>query len=112
MVHFKLRRAENGFITGFCCSGHAEYADKGNDVVCAAVSMLVINTINSIDRLLPEDAANMEVFSDEEKGEISCDFKSPPSEKAALLLESLYYGISDSEKNYGCEFLKLTEERQ
>ena len=112
MIHFKLRRAEKGCVTGFSCSGHAGYADKGTDVVCAAVSMLVINTINSIDRLLPEDAANMEVLSDEEKGEISCEFKIPPSEKAALLLESMYHGLRDSERNYGSEYLKLTEERQ
>ena len=31
------------------CNGHAGFADYGNDIVCAAVSVLTINLINSID---------------------------------------------------------------
>ena len=31
-------------------SGHAGYDDIGKDIVCAAVSVLVINTLNSIER--------------------------------------------------------------
>ena len=34
---------------GFSSLGHAGYADAGLDIVCAGVSALVINTINSID---------------------------------------------------------------
>ena len=33
------------------CNGHAGYAEYGEDIVCAAVSVLTINTINSIEQL-------------------------------------------------------------
>ena len=54
--------------TGFQTEGHAEYADPGQDIVCAAVSVLIINTMNAIE-LYTEDAFS--VFSDEETGMIS-----------------------------------------
>ena len=38
-------------MIGFHVEGHAGYADYGQDIVCSAVSVLVINCINSIDEL-------------------------------------------------------------
>ena len=32
-------------------TGHAEYADKGKDIVCASVSSIVITTVNGILRI-------------------------------------------------------------
>ena len=110
MIRIVIKRAENGSIKGFTCRGHAGYAVSGDDIVCAAVSMLVINTLNSIERLSPEDGKLMKVYSDDKEGEIRCEFESTPSEKALLLLNSMYYGLKDSEKNYGSEYLRLTEE--
>ena len=34
----------------FTTSGHAGYAPEGQDIVCAAASVLTINTINAIDK--------------------------------------------------------------
>ncbi len=110
MIHIVINRADNGWIKGFTSKGHAGYADKGEDIVCAAVSMLVINTLNSIERLSPEDLPLMQVSSDEKGGEIRCEFSDIPSEKALLLLDSMYYGLKDSVKNYGSKYIELTEE--
>jgi len=38
-----------GNIYGFKISGHAEFAESGNDIVCAAVSSAVQLTVNNID---------------------------------------------------------------
>jgi uncharacterized protein YsxB (DUF464 family) len=38
-------------VTGFRTEGHAGYAEYGNDIICAAVSILVMTTINSIEEL-------------------------------------------------------------
>ena len=46
---------EKGHYKSFHIQGHAGYADAGEDIVCAAVSALVINTINSIEEFT-EDA--------------------------------------------------------
>ncbi|WP_067932990.1 ribosomal-processing cysteine protease Prp [Alicyclobacillus kakegawensis] len=42
----------NGRIHQFRLRGHAGYADVGSDIVCAAVSALVTNAINSCEALL------------------------------------------------------------
>ena len=43
---------------GFRSSGHAGYAEEGSDIICAAVSALTVNAINSIDELT-DDAADV-----------------------------------------------------
>ena len=43
---------------GITCIGHAGYEKAGKDIVCSAVSMLVINTINGIDQFT-EDAIHL-----------------------------------------------------
>ena len=64
--------------------GHAGFAAYGNDIVCAAVSALVINTVNSIEAFT-EDTFENAVH--QEKDVFSFEFTSNPvSEKAELLL--------------------------
>ncbi len=43
---------------GFRSSGHAGYAEEGTDIICAAVSALTVNAINSIDELT-DDAVDV-----------------------------------------------------
>ena len=49
MITVSRIKNEYGNYVGFCCSGHAGYAESGSDIICSAVSALVINTINSIE---------------------------------------------------------------
>ena len=79
----------------------------GKDVVCAAVSILTINTVNSFESFLPEEETVVNV--DDKKGIIECFFKEEPSEKAKLLLDAYFLGISGIEKEYGKEYLKLED---
>ncbi len=45
-ITVKKRKSLSGIsIKGF----HAGYAEEGQDIVCAAVSVLMINTVNSLD---------------------------------------------------------------
>ena len=67
MIHAVVFKDQEDRIRGFELCGHAEYAQPGQDVVCAAVSMLAINTANSIE-CLTEDRFSM--TADDEKGEI------------------------------------------
>ena len=41
-------KKRNGNYLEFVSKGHAGYAEEGQDIVCAAVSVLVINTVNSL----------------------------------------------------------------
>ena len=49
MIKVTIYKDKDNLITGFKVLGHAGYGQEGNDVVYAAVSALVINTINSIE---------------------------------------------------------------
>lgn len=42
---------KNNSYTEFTSKGHAGYAEEGQDIICAAVSVLVINTVNSLETL-------------------------------------------------------------
>lgn len=58
MIQINVIRASQE-IVGFEISGHADYADSGKDIVCAAVSSQVISVENSLDQLL-----GIQVFSE------------------------------------------------
>ena len=49
MIHVTIFQNKYKECVGFQTEGHAEYADPGQDIVCAAASILVINTINAIE---------------------------------------------------------------
>lgn len=105
MITVDVYKTADGVIEGFECLGHAGYADEGSDIVCAAVSALVINCINSIDEFLEEP---LRVSQNPKTGNIKCFFKNRPSEKALLLMNSMFLGLREIEKNYGNTYIKLT----
>ena len=86
------------------CSGHAGYAEYGEDIVCSAISALTINLINSIDTLT-EDKFALE--QDEDDGFISISFDQEPSKDADLLLRSFELGVNSIFREYGKEFLNI-----
>ena len=89
---------------GFTCTGHAGYAESGNDIVCAAVSVLVINTINAIEAFTKDP---MEVVAGEADGVIDVVFLNPVNEQTALLMDTMILGLTDIEKQYGKKDLRL-----
>ena len=38
-------------MCGFLCAGHASYAEAGQDIVCAAVSVLTETAVNALERV-------------------------------------------------------------
>ena len=52
MIEVTVYKTMRHEYAGFDMSGHAGYDDIGKDIVCAAVSVLVINTLNSIEGVL------------------------------------------------------------
>ena len=107
MIRVNVYKSGKGKIRGFKCLGHAEYADAGEDIVCAAVSMLVINTVNSIQTFLPEEYIT--VNDDQESGLLECYFEDEPSDQAALLLDSMLLGLKSVEENYQGNYLKVED---
>ena len=102
-----IRKSEQSEYKSFTCMGHAGYGKYPHDIVCAAISVLVINTINSLEELAEEKVA---CTTNEETGFIQCIFDHPLSEKGILLMNSLVLGLSHIEKEYGKKYFKLTFE--
>lgn len=55
MIKVKIYKKKD-IIKGFEITGHAYYADPGSDIVCSAVTILAVNTIDTFtDILMMED---------------------------------------------------------
>lgn len=104
MINVKIYENQNHKIVGFQCKGHAGYANAGSDIVCAAVSVLVINTINSIEQFLDESVL---YEANEKTGCIEYRIHGIPGEKTELLLNSLVLGLREIEKNYSKKYLQI-----
>lgn len=105
MIEVSVYQNENQLITGFKLLGHAGYADSGEDIVCAAVSVLVINTINSIEEFTSD------VFTydeDANSGMIEFHITSELSNESIVLLKSLFLGLQGIQDNYGQDYIKFT----
>ncbi|MBO5352021.1 MAG: ribosomal-processing cysteine protease Prp [Lachnospiraceae bacterium] len=102
----KVARIKNadGINIGFRSSGHAGYSSNGKDIVCAAVSILVINTVNSIEMFTRD---KFSCKCDEKSGVIEFMIVSEVSKKSALLMDSLFLGLKHIEHDYGKRFISV-----
>ncbi len=89
-----------GIYRGFSVEGHALFRDKGKDIVCAAVSILTVNTVNAL-----EQFSDSPFTCTQEEG-ISVRFDSPPDEKAVLLLDTLVLGLEGIRDQYS-DYLEI-----
>ena len=90
-------------ITGFSMKGHAGFAESGSDIVCAAVSMLAINTVNSIEEFT---SVNSVYHEEESKGAMS--FRIDKTEdKSQLLLKAFLFGLETVQKEYGKKYIDI-----
>ena len=109
MIHVTIYQNENSECVGFRTEGHAGYSEKGSDVVCAAASMLVINTINAIEQYAKDPCS---VINNDEVGLIAYYLVNGyPSADAGLLLNTMILGLVNmaDDDNYA-EYIDLTFE--
>ncbi len=99
-----LFERKDGFWKSFTLDGHAEYAEAGTDIVCAALSVLAINTVNCLEQLLQEEI-EVDADNEDDGARLSCTFPGIPSEKASLLVDCLLMGVRDAAEQYGSEFV-------
>ncbi len=104
MIKISIYQDEGGRIDGFRCLGHAGYAESGHDIVCAAVSVLTMTAINSVETLTGDTFSYDE---DEKKGMVDFKIVSPMSDQAALLMGSLLVGLRMVEEVYGRRFIRI-----
>ncbi len=104
MTSIIITKTEDDTYKSIECNGHAGFAEYGEDIVCAAISVLTINCINSIENLTRDEIS---VFQDEDKGVIRFEFKNQPSVSAELLVKSFELGIDSIYQQYGKKYLNI-----
>ena len=102
MIQISIIRHNNEYsqIKAF---GHAEYDDYGKDIVCAAVSVLIINAANSLEKFT-NDLIMAETHED---GTTEILLMEHPSKEAVLLVDSLILGLEGIRNQYGKKYLSV-----
>ena len=104
MTEIIIRKNSDGEFRGFKLEGHAGSGEYGKDIVCAAVSILTINTVNSLEEFTDDDFT---CDADPERGYIEVRSENSFSDEGELLLKSFELGIIGVYKQYGNEFLNI-----
>ena len=105
MIKITIYKNQEEEYVGFQCDGHAGYDEYGNDIVCSAVSVLVLNTVNSIEKFTYD---KFKSEADDERGFVEFMFHSEPSAEATLLLDSMILGLESIRNTYNGEEEYLT----
>lgn len=79
IAKFTMRASDEQFI-GFDVSGHADYADEGEDIVCAGVSSAVMLTANTITECYK---SNAKVFAGD--GSIKLELERDCNDRGVLM---------------------------
>lgn len=104
MINVVILKNRQSDTIGFQVTGHAGYADAGEDIVCSAVSALTITACNSIETLCKEA---FHIDSDQKTGEIKLLFDEKPGHDADLILKVFEIGITDICDSYS-DYICLT----
>lgn len=110
MVRVEIFRSPAGEVSGFISEGHAGYAAKGSDIVCAAVSALTFSAVNGLSHYV---GIRPEIEIDEESGTLRCFL--PPdamdreaAAKAQAILETMALGLQETAREYS-DYLVVKE---
>jgi uncharacterized protein YsxB (DUF464 family) len=100
MITITITRSQNSLIESFTVSGHAGFADSGQDIVCAGVSAVSIGTVNAVELL-----TGIELQVDlREDGFLHCDVPTLADnvtmEKVQLLLEGMLVSLQTIKVEY------------
>ena len=89
MTTVQVRRDEKG-VCGLRVKGHADYAEAGSDIVCAAASILITTCVNALETV----AGILPLVQQDEE--------------SAMIMVSLPGGLSPSEEHDARVILKTT----
>lgn len=88
-----------GTITGYSIRGHAGFRPRGEDIVCAAVSMLAQTTVLGLGRHI-----NKLSFSVDDAGVLRCSLPAKLNQtqkiQAEAILETMLAGLKNLQQNY------------
>ncbi|MCJ7839908.1 ribosomal-processing cysteine protease Prp [Lederbergia sp. NSJ-179] len=106
MIRIDISHTVDSKISGFTMEGHANFADKGEDIVCAGVSAVAFGSLNAVISLTGIEPE----ITTEENGFLKCilphSLSDEVSEKVQLLLEGMIVSLQTIEREYP-DFVKI-----
>jgi len=108
MVKIEIFEDDAGRIVTFQVEGHAGFGDSGEDLVCAAVSVLTQTAVLGLDHHL---SASPEVEVD--KGRLLCRLPHltvKDAERAEVILRTMYLGLMAIAEEYD-QYIQVKKRR-
>ncbi|MCT4613075.1 MAG: ribosomal-processing cysteine protease Prp [Clostridia bacterium] len=99
MIRINIKKTETEFNVEVV--GHALYAAHGTDIVCAAVSMLTINSVNSIDKF-----SKSKIAYKVNDGMLKFDV-SNIDDASKVLIDSMILGLEAVKEEYGNKYIEI-----
>lgn len=95
MIRTVMYRDADGQFTGYAAKGHSGYAEAGSDIVCAAVSILGVTCINSLESVCGIVPEILENESGALRFRLPCLHDESSRHDAQVLLGALRQGLTD-----------------
>ncbi|HHX70038.1 MAG: ribosomal-processing cysteine protease Prp [Miniphocaeibacter sp.] len=111
MINIKMTIDSNNRIKKVESRGHGEYDDSGKDIVCSAVSVYLINTINTLTEIL-KISDNIEYSVDYGFYNLTINYNTMAEEnirQTVLIMDSLKLALKSIEENYN-EYISVEYE--
>ncbi len=109
MTKVRFQKIDGKFV-GVECSGHCEYAEEGEDIVCASLSSIVQTAVLGIMNIV---GVNIGYEVDDRKGYLKVILPKELSDQQAhdadVILKTAYLGVSDLYENFS-DFISLEVE--
>ena len=102
MITAVIYKNSEDSIFGFRISGHAGFDRYGRDIICAAVSALSINTINSIEKFTTD-----RFTAEQSDGNLKFKLVTDKTPETQLLLKSFILGLESLRDTYGDRYIRI-----
>jgi len=111
MILVEIHRNSEGKIESFAMSGHAGFAEKGADIVCAGASAVAFGSLNAVMALTGITPS----IEQTESGYLSCTLPDnlplETSRQVQLLLEGMVISLETIERDYK-GYLKMIDKNR
>ena len=104
MTHIDVKRNALGQIVECHFRGHAEAGPYGEDIVCAAISMLSQTSVLGL-----HEVAEQSMEYQIEDGELHILLSEPVTERGQTILETMLLGIKNVADQYS-DFVRVSEQ--
>ncbi|MDO5374586.1 ribosomal-processing cysteine protease Prp [Staphylococcus rostri] len=103
MINVDITLNEEGRVTDVVMDGHADFAEHGQDIVCAGASAVVFGSVNAIMGLTAE---RPDIDYSDDGGYFHVRSVDTNNEQAQLILQAMLISLQTIEDEYS-DFIKL-----